>query len=141
MVHLAEDLGAMGVHGVDKLNIARNLLVVVKTGDARIALAALLHGVVFGDEQTPAALGLLFHVLDVALGDDAVERAIVGHHRRHHQTVRHLARTDLKRAEQCIEFHEVVPSSCGEGLSPALQYVDAQRGGYPQVKQHGRVFQ
>ena len=84
MVHLADDLGAGLVHGVDQSFIALNLVVVIQARNTCVALATFLHGIVLGDEQAPAAACLLDHVAHIAVGNHAIERAVVGDHGGHH---------------------------------------------------------
>ena len=105
VVHLAEDLGAVGVNGGGQVLVALDLAVVPQAGDARVALTVLLDAVVLGDEQAPASAGLLLHVAKVTLGDGAPEVAVVGDHGGDDKPVRDLARSDFHGREQSVELH------------------------------------
>ena len=97
MIHLAEDLRIVLVNRIRKLPRAFDLLVLPETWNSEISLSVFLNGIVFSDDQTPAAFRFFFHIADISVCDHPVVRAVVHDHRRYEQTVRNDTASDLIR--------------------------------------------
>ena len=111
VVDLGIDLGAILVDTTGQLFEPFDLLVLPQARDTIIALALGGDCKVFGDDQTPAALGFLFVVGDETVGTHAILGTEIHNHGGDDETVLDLHRAELDGGKQILKnrcFHVVL---------------------------------
>ena len=100
VVDLGEDNPPRIMGPPGQLRVTRDLAVVPQARYIGKALSFRDHGVVFGDDQSPSPAGLCLMVGDVPLRRRSVGVAEIHHHRRYHQPVGDLDRSDRDRGKE-----------------------------------------
>jgi hypothetical protein len=100
MIDLSKDFGIILMNGVGQFFVTGNLIIIPQPGNKLIAHGMLADGIIFGNNQAPAALGLGFVIGNITIGGGAVFIAVIGHHGGDCQTIGNLTLIDFLWCKQ-----------------------------------------